>query len=183
MAAVGTHYSTFQVHDGGLGDFDTFFVHEDGDSSGQSSRGKTPRTTLRAWICTVGCLLFAPFFACLDGMPDCMSDSSFQGRFVLPLDGPRAALRETSVLQKPWRAHRHSNSPVEHFSSTASSNRPFLSILDRTAGRAFKKCLGSMAFSGCVDGRGFCLSPPSAEILRRKTKARFGGQIGLNLFC
>src|ERR1035437_3516373 len=57
------------------------------------------------------------------------------------------------------------------------------SILDRTAGRAFKKYLGSTAFSGCVDRREFCLSPPSAEILRRKTKARFGGQIGLNLFC
>jgi hypothetical protein len=72
------------------------------------------------------------------------------------------------------------NSSNSNFSSTASSTRPFLSILDRTAGRIFKKCLGSVAFSVTVDKRWFCLSHPPGEILQRNMKARFGRKIGLN---
>ena len=43
-----------------------------------------------------------------------------------------------------------------------------------------RNALARWPFSGCVDRPGFCLSPPSVEILQRNTKARFGRDIGLN---
>src|ERR1035437_3272789 len=51
---------------------------------------------------------------------------------------------------------------------------PFLSILDRAAGRAFKKCLGSVAFYGTGDARAAgCCEPRKQSLDKQVMLSRY----------
>jgi hypothetical protein len=96
---------------------------------------------------------------------------ALSGDYAPPIDigqedghpGPATGLRQL-LLEVPDKAFEP---PVEHF-FYPSANRPFLTNPGSNCRRAFKKCLGSVAFSGTGDKRWLASLSRQERISREK---------------